>query len=157
MSVPSIGEPNKPSVALAFSAAEVRPSDLFLFVANQVHLQAELWCDSFISCETAAASKAGKRSTTFIKTVNKMTGKESMKASNFNQANWGAVMSDYLSSIKKNLSGSKKFDNIIQEAMSFAKLCWWGESTATSSTAPEHEVGNERVLLADDSNEDDNN
>jgi hypothetical protein len=117
-------------------------------------LQAEraltLWRDRFISCATAAAHKSGKRSSPIIKTVNKVTGKESTKSTDFNQTNWGTITSGYLSSIKKNLSDGKKFDAIIKDAMGFAKVNQRGESTATSSTIPEHEMANERAFLADD-------
>ena len=68
-----------------------------------------------------AALKAKKRSSTIIKTINKATGKESMKMTDFNQANWAMITTGYLSSIKKTLSAKSKSNSIIKAAKSFLK------------------------------------
>ena len=109
-----------------------------------------LWRDSYITCATVAEYKAGKRSSTIIKAVNKNTGKES-KSTDFNMMNWGAVTNGYLSSIRKNLN-NKKLGRIIDAARGFAKATIrQGESTTVSSGAPDNEQMIERAALADDS------
>jgi hypothetical protein len=102
---------------------------------------------------TIADHKAGKRSSAIMKTMNKATGKESTKSTDFNLANWGAITNGYLSSIKKTLS-DKKFDGIINDAMSFTKVSRRGESTAASSATADQELANERAFLVDDDSDD---
>lgn len=82
-----------------------------------------------------------------MKTVNVVTGKESTKSTDFNQANWGAITNGYLSSIKKNLANNGKFDRIITDAMGFAKVNRRGDSALSS---PEHDLSDERACLCDD-------
>jgi hypothetical protein len=103
-----------------------------------------------ISCETVAELKAKKRSSAIIKTVNKTTGKESSKLTDFNQANWATVTSGYLSSIKKTLSSPAKFDAIINAAKSFIKATSrTGDTTNTNTSTGEQDL-DERAFLCDD-------
>jgi len=122
-----------------------------------VYLQVEraltLWKDGSISCETVAAHKAKKRSSAIIKTINKATGKESTKTTDFNQANWGPIINGYLLSIKKALSSPSKLNPIIKAAKSFMKATSRiGDSTAFNITSAEQDMPvDERALLCDDS------
>ena len=155
MFVPTLGEVPEPSVALALAAAAVRLS-MFHWLSLQstyVHLQAEraltLWRDGHILCETVAAHKAGKRSSPIIKLVNKATGKESTRSTDFNQANWGTATSGYIEAMKK----LSKFDDIIADARSFAKVNQRGDTTTNSSAVLEQEL-DERAHLCDDESDD---
>jgi hypothetical protein len=117
-----------------------------------IHLQVEraltLWRDKFVSCETVAAYKAKKRSSPIIKTINKSTGKESTKLTDFNQANWAAITNGYLSSIKKALTSESKYKPIIEAAKKLMKATSrTGESYVT--TGVEQEI-DERAFLRDD-------
>jgi hypothetical protein len=151
----SIGNPDRPSIALALSAAAVCLPPLRQLIAQliHVHYQAEraltLWRDGFISCETVAAHKARKRSSPILKLVNKATGKESTRTTDFNQSNWGTVTSSYILSIKKALASDIKFGAIITDARSFAKVSQRGDATATTTTGLEEEY-DERAQLCDD-------
>jgi hypothetical protein len=110
-----------------------------------------LWRDGFISCETVAAHKAGKRSSPILRLVNKVTGKESTRTTDFNQSNWGAVTSSYIQSIKKNLSSDIKFDAVIADARSSVKVSQRGDATATAMmTTGLDEEYDERAQLSDD-------
>ena len=62
-----------------------------------------LWKDGSVSWETVAALKEKRQSSAIIKTINKATGKESTKMTDFNQANWASVTNGYLLSMKKAL------------------------------------------------------
>ena len=115
----------------------------------QVERALTLWKDGSISCETVAELKAKKRSSAIIKTVNKATGKESSKLTDFNQANWVTVTSGYFSSIKKTLSSPAKCDAIINAAKSFIKATSRTGDTGTLTSTVEQDL-DERALLCDD-------
>jgi hypothetical protein len=119
-----------------------------------IYLQVEralvLWRDGLISCETVSAHKAKKRSSAIIKTINQATGKESTKTTDFNQANWAAITTSYLLSIKKTLSPASKFDSIIDAAKGFMKITSrTGDTTAVN--IPAEQDMDERAFLCDDS------
>ena len=122
-----------------------------------VYLQVEraltLWRDGHISRETIAAHKAKKLSSAIIKTINKATGKESTKTTDFNQPNWGPITNGYLLSIKKALSSPSKLNPIIKAAKSFMKATSrFGDSTAFNSMVERDTMPvDERALLCDDS------
>ena len=80
-----------------------------------------VWKEGSVSCETVAAHKAKKQSNAIIKTINKVTCKESTKMTDFNQANWATITNSYLTSIKKTLSAPSKFNVFIKAAKSFVK------------------------------------
>ncbi|KAH9979321.1 hypothetical protein BGW80DRAFT_592207 [Lactifluus volemus] len=106
--IPVIGDRDKPFLALALSAAAVERA-------------LTLWRDGFISCETVAAQKAGKRSSAIKKTLNKSTGQVSRKSTDFNEANWGTATCSYITLIERHLTpNTKKFDRIADEAVRFA-------------------------------------
>ena len=115
----------------------------------QVEQALTLWKDGFVSCETVAAVKAKKRSSAIIKTINKATGKESTKTTDFNQANWATITNGYLSSIKKAFTGrnASKFDDTINEAKSFLKAT--SRAGDSNNTSAKQEM-DERALLCDD-------
>jgi len=89
-----------------------------------------------------------------MRVVNKVTGKESTRTTDFNQSNWGAVTSSYILSIKKNLSLDTKFDAVIADVRSFLKVSQCGDATmtATATTVPKEEY-DERIQLSDDESE----
>ena len=91
-----------------------------------------------------------------MKVVNKATGKESTRTTDFNQANWGTITSGYILSIQKNLSNDIKFDGVIADVQKFAKAnTQCGDSaTALPSSAPEQEFDEHTQLCDDESNDD---
>ena len=116
----------------------------------QVERALTLWRDGSISCETVAALKAKERSSAIIKTVNKATGKESTKMTNFNQVNWATITNGYLSSVKKTLSSASKINDIINAAKGFLKATSrTGDSTTLSAEQ------DERAFLCDDESDSD--
>ena len=118
----------------------------------QVERALTLWRDGSISCETIAALKAKERSSAIIKTVNKATGKESTKMTDFNQVNWATITgtNGYLSSVKKTLSSASKINNIINAAKGFLKATSrTGDSTTLSAEQ------DERAFLCDDESDSD--
>ena len=121
--------------------------------STYIHLQVEralnLWKDGSVSCKTVAALKAKKRSSAIIRTINKATGKESTKSTDFNQTNWAMITNGYLTSIKKTLSSPSKFDPIINEAKSFVKATSRPSDSTAFNTSPEQDM-DERAFLCDD-------
>lgn len=81
--------------------------------------------------------------------MNKTTGKESTRLTDFNEANWGLVTSGFIQSIKTNLSSDAKFAAIVSDAKNFAKVNQRADATATPPTVHEQEY-EERALLRDD-------
>ena len=114
----------------------------------QVERALTLWKDGFVSCETVSAHKAKKRSSAIIKTINKATGKESTKTTDFNHTNWAMITSSYLSNIKTNLSSAGKFDRIINDSKSFMKMVTSQSGDTTFNSAAQDT--DERALLCDD-------
>jgi hypothetical protein len=112
-----------------------------------------LWHDGHISCDTVADHKAGKRASPIIKAMNKVTGKESTRATDFNLANWGTATSSYIRSIKKALSTDTKFEAIINDTRSYAKVNQRGDMAIISSTIPEEDF-DVRAQLCDDESDD---
>ena len=110
-----------------------------------------LWKDGSVSCETVAALKAKRRSSAIIKTINKATGNESMKMTDFNQANWVSVTNGYLLSMKKALSSTSKFDLIISAAKTFVKATF---RTGNTTASAKQNTLDERAYLCDDSDSD---
>ena len=116
----------------------------------QVERALTLWRDGSISCETVAALKAKERSSAIIKTVNKATGKESTKMTDFNQVNWATITNGYLSSVKKTLSSASKINDIINAAKGFLKATSrTGDSTTLSAEQ------DERAFLCDNESDSD--
>jgi lysozyme family protein len=157
--VPGIGDLSQgPFAALALSATAVcsfyiYPVNTSTYIYLQVERALTLWRDGCISCETVAALKAKKRSSAIIKTINKATGKESTKTTDFNQANWATITNGYLSSIKKALSSPSKFNPIIDAAKRFVKATSRiGDTTAFDNTAEEDK--DVRAFLCDDEDSD---
>jgi hypothetical protein len=99
------------------------------------------------------AHKLRKRSSPIIKVVNKATGKESTGSTDFNHANWGAIMSDYIQSIKNSLSPISKFDAIIAKAKSFTKVNNHGGNMVAASTIPKEKLDGHAQLCDDDSDD----
>ena len=83
-----------------------------------------------------------------------MTGKESTRATDFGQANWGPSIQGYIASIRKSVK-EKDFDRIIDEAKKFASLRQRAAASTSSATTTNHDVMDERACLADDSDSDD--
>jgi hypothetical protein len=124
-------------------------------ISYVIYLQVEraltLWRDGYVSCESVAEYKARKRSSPIIKVVNKATGKESSKMTDFNQANWAMITNGYLLSIKKALSPPGKFDPIINAAKNFVKVTSrTGDSL--NKSGGDQEV-DERAFLCDDASD----
>ena len=122
--------------------------------STHIYLQVEralsLWKDRSVSCETVAELKAKKHSSTIIKTINKATGKELTKMTDFNQTNWTMITNSYLSSIKKTLSSASKFDPIVDTAKSFVKATSrTGDSTMAFNDTQAQDM-DERAFLCDD-------
>jgi len=83
--------------------------------------------------------------------MNKVTGKESTRTTDFNQSNWGAVTSSYIQSIKKNLSSDIKFDAVITDVRSSMKVSQHGDATVTTMTTTGlDEEYDERTQLSND-------
>jgi hypothetical protein len=116
----------------------------------QVERALTLWKDGSISCETIADVKARKRSSAIIKTINKATGKESTKATDFNQANWATITTGYLASIKKALSSASKLNIIINAAKSFVKATSRPGPGDTLNVTSTQQDMDERAFLCDD-------
>jgi hypothetical protein len=107
------------------------------------------WRDSHVTLDGVGP---GGKTCTIRKTINPNTGKET-KATEFNQAKWGAATNGYLNSIKKNIACGK-FDwaGLVRAATQFKKPSRHGESTiASSSSAPATGGMDARALIMDDS------
>ena len=83
------------------------------------------------------------------------TGKET-KATEFNQAKWGAATNRYLNSIKTNLTCGK-FDwaGFIKAASKFKKPSQHGEDSASASSSTAIGHMNARAVLVDNSDDSD--
>lgn len=79
-----------------------------------------------------------------------------MKATEFNQAKWGAATNGYLDSIKSNIARGK-FDwaNFVKAASKFKKRSRNGESAMASSSKGATGHLDARALIADDSDDSD--
>jgi hypothetical protein len=86
-----------------------------------------------------------------MKIVNKTTGKESTRSTDFNQTNWGAVTSGYITSIGKSLASDSKFDALVANAKSFAKVNQRDRTTTSPMIEQEFD---ERAELCDDESDD---
>jgi hypothetical protein len=111
------------------------------------------WCDGHVTLKESSQGGTGKLCVV-RKVIDQQTGRET-KATEFNQAKWGAATNAYLDSIKANLAGGK-FDwaGIIKAALKFKKQSRH-DSTAASSSAPTGRHMNARALLIDDSDDSD--
>jgi hypothetical protein len=85
----------------------------------QVKRALTLWRDELILLDSLKSAQ--KSSSGIIKLVNKSTGKKSGKATDFTQANWASITTEYFSSIKTNFHNVNKFNRIIEEANVFIK------------------------------------
>jgi len=74
-------------------------------------------------------------------------------STNFNLVNWGSATDSYFRSVRKNLSNSKDFDLIVQEAIGIANANRRPDPSGTSIT--DDEANDERACLADDSSDSD--
>ena len=121
------------------------------------HFQAEcaltLWKEGCITCDNTATHNP-KPKPRILKAVNKVTGKESTRATDFNLANWGTATNSYVLSIKKNLLDDK-FDIIIADAMCSTKGNL--RDLGTMSTVPKEEYDEHAWLCNDSDIESDNN
>ena len=79
-----------------------------------------------------------------------------MKATEFNQAKWGAATNGYLNSIKTNLTCGK-FDwaSFIKAALKFKKPSWHVEDSASASSSTAIGHMNARAVLVNDSDDSD--
>ena len=79
-----------------------------------------LWHDGCISMDSLkSAQKSGSG---IIKVVNESTGKTSGKSTDFNQANWSSVTTEYFTSIAANFRGkADKFKSLLKEAAIFVQ------------------------------------
>ena len=77
-----------------------------------------LWRDGYISMNSLKSTpKAGSG---IIRVVNDSTGKTSGKFTDFNQANWSSITTEYLASITTNFRGkTDKFESLVKEAATF--------------------------------------
>ena len=107
-----------------------------------------LYRDGNISRASVDALKAGVTKTEIIKTLNKSTGNISARATEFNENNWGAVMNDYLTTIRAQLSDLKKWDVVLKAAMVYAKK-------VPENDRPTEEGATERAFLVDDESDGD--
>jgi hypothetical protein len=99
------------------------------------------------------ASKEGKFCAV-RKVIDEQSGKET-KATEFNQAKWGAATTAYLNSIKANLdSGKLDWAGLIKAALKFKKPSRHGDSAAASSSTFTGHM-DARALLVDDSDDSD--
>ncbi len=92
-----------------------------------------------------------------IKVVNNLTGKTSGKSTDFNQANWSSVTSEYFTSITANFQGkTDKFERLVEEAATFVQgnaRC--GNSLSTPSNLDDGISLGERALLVEESGDND--
>ena len=101
-----------------------------------------------------AAGQGGKLCV-IRKVIDQQTGKET-KATEFNQAKWGAATNGYLDAIKTNLACGK-FDwaGFIKTALKFKKPSRHGEDSAVASSSTTIGHMNARAVLNDDSDDSD--
>ena len=105
-----------------------------------------------------SAPKAG---TGIIKVVNDSTGKTSGKSTDFNQANWSSVTSEYLASITANFCGKSrktdKFESLVKEAATYVqgKNSQRGNTSSTPSNLDDGIPLGERALLIEESGDED--
>jgi hypothetical protein len=94
----------------------------------------------------------GGKTCVIRKTIDPNTGKET-KATEFNQAKWGAVTNAFLDSIKSNIDcGKFNWASFVKAASKFKKPSRHGESTfASSSKTPAAGHMDVRALIVDDS------
>jgi hypothetical protein len=98
---------------------------------------------------------AQKTGSGIIKTMNESTRKLSSKSTDFTQANWGSVTSDYATSISLNLRTREKFALVVKEASVFVKNSRRGDSKSTVPSYLENaEPPGERALLLEASDDD---
>jgi hypothetical protein len=101
---------------------------------------------------------APKTGTGIIKVVNDSTGKTSGKSTDFNQANWSSVTSEYLASITANFRGkTDKFESLVKEAATYVqgKNSRRGNSSSTPSNLDDGISLGERALLIEESGDED--
>ena len=108
------------------------------------------WRDGHVTLEGVQGKTCSIR-----KTIDPNTGKET-KATEFNQAKWGAATNGYLDSIKNNID-SGKFDwtSFIKAASKFKKPSRYGESATASSSGTTTGHKDVHSLIVDDSDDDD--
>jgi len=115
-----------------------------------------LWRDGCISMDSLKS--APKSGSGIIRVVNDSTGKTSGKSTDFNQANWSSVTSEYLASITANFQGKpKKFESLVKEAATFiqSKNSQCGNLSSTPSNLDDVISLGERALLIEESGDDD--
>ena len=116
-----------------------------------------LWRDGCISMDSLKS--APKSGSGIIKLVNDLTGKSSGKFTDFNQANWSSVTSEYLASITSNFCGkANKFESLVKEAATFiqGKNSRRGDSEGVTPSNLDDGISlGGRALLVEDSGDDD--
>ena len=120
------------------------------------HCQAErvlkLWRNGHVTWESTTMHDGKQRSSPIMSVFNEATGRESNRALEFNQSNWGEATNGYVSSIRSNhAKGKLNFNVIISEAMKYVKPGRRTDSSGALSQAMENEIGDERAALEDDS------
>ena len=101
---------------------------------------------------------APKTGSGIIRVVNDSTGKTSGRSTNFNQANWSSITSEYLASIMANFQGKQdKFESLVKEAATFVqgKNSRRGNSSSTPSNLDDGISLGERALLIEESEDED--
>jgi hypothetical protein len=111
------------------------------------------WSDGLVTLKEAGQ---GGKSYAIRKTIDQHTGKET-KATEFNQAKWGAATNGFLNSIKTNLAcGKLDWAAVIKAASKFKKPSRHGApgdpAAASSSTAGHTDA---RALIVEDSDDSD--
>jgi hypothetical protein len=154
VTIPGFDE-NGPVAALALSAAAVHHY-LVPYTSPLLthHCQAErvlkLWRNGHITWESTTMHDGKQRSSPIMSILNEVTGRESNRALEFNQSNWGDATDGYVSSIQSNhAKGKLDFNAIISEAMKFVKPGRRADSSGVPSM--ESENCNTRAALEDDS------
>ena len=112
------------------------------------------WRDGHVSFESLNNAAKNSKTTAIRKSIDPNTGKET-KATEFNQAKWGAATNGYLDSIKSNITcGKFHWADFVKAASKFKKTNRHGESAVASSsrTAAGQDV---RALIVDDSDDSD--
>jgi hypothetical protein len=113
------------------------------------------WRDGHVTLDSVGTQAVGQGSKTCVirKSIDPNTGKET-KATEFNQAKWGAATNGYLNSIKTNIACGK-FDwaGFVKAASKFKKASRYGELTIASSSSTATAGGHmdARALIVGDS------
>ncbi len=109
-----------------------------------------------------SVKSAPKSGSGIIKLVNDLTGKISGRFTDFNQANWSSITSEYLASITSNFRGKEdKFESLVKEAATFFQgknsQCGDSKSVPPSNLDDGHSLGERTLLIEDSGDEEEGN